>query len=585
MAELNRMLTFNDETPSREPPEHRSAELTRPMRLSRSAIVSAIAVTGAMFGMLGLGIGRDSLGMTRKFAPGRVELENANTNLSGVAAQGRQIAITPDGSAVIFLLETEDGGNALAFQQLDSKTPVIIRESETLMSPEINGRHIIGMRPADENSGPVRLRMPMRGGTPSPASEQADPQRTTLEEAGLRVQQMLDGRALVVSARPGAEAGRAAIRDLETGRETQVVDGDVVEIRHGAGHVVFVRPDGSLWAAPFDMKRNRITAAPVKIGSNVSLTGTGFAQLAVSENGNVAYIAEGLRSLALVTREGRLRNATEDRRIYSNPRFSPDGRRIAVDFHDDNGRDVWTLGLDSGRLSRATFDGDAHDAAWTPDGQFITYTSFRLGSLGIYRSQPGVRKSPDSLFTAQKLVHSGEWLRDGSALVTTVADLAPRSRFDIALLSNGGRGPLVPVVADRFETRFPAVSPDGKWLAYVSNQLGGDQVFVRRLSGGDSTLQVSTRGGTEPLWSPDGKELFYRDIRSQYLIAQSIRADSGLALTGRRALFPIGDMVAGFTHANYDVSPDGRTFVMVRRAPSSGITVLQNLPAILGSSR
>lgn len=578
------MLTIDDEPPLR---EHRSAELTRPLRLSRIAIVSGIAVTGGMFAMLGLGIGPSSIGLSPNAPPARVALRNGDIWLSGAAALARQIAITPDGSAVVYLLETEDGESAFAYQQLDSEGPVIIRESESLTSPEIsaNGRQIIGMRPADENSGRVGVRMPMRGGTPSPYTKNVDPRQTALEAEGLRVQQMMDQKALVVSARPGAESGRAAMRDLETGKETPILSEGVVEMRYAAGHIVYVRPDGSLWSAPFDDKRNRITAAPVKVGSNVLLTGSGTAQLAVSANGNVAYIEEGLRSLAIVSRAGRLRNATPELRLYGNPRFSADGRRIAIDFYEGDGRDVWTVALADARLTRATFGGDGHDAAWTPDGQFLTYTSFRLGALGIYRSQPGSRNTPDSVFTDTRLVNSGEWLKDGSGIVTTAADLSPRSRLDIALVSNKGRGPLVPIVANRFETRFPSVSRDGRWLAYVSNESGSDEVYVRRLNAGDSSLRVSSRGGTEPVWSPDGKELFFRDAWSQYLIAASVRADSVLVLTGRRALFPIADMVAGFTRANYDISPDGQSFVMVRRRASNGIRLLQNLPAILRDSR
>ncbi len=578
------MLTIDHEPP---PLEHRSAELTRPLRLSRLAIVSAVAVTAGMFAMLGLGIGPSSLGVSRDAPPARVELSNADVRVSGAAGHGRQIAIMPDGSAVVYLLKTDEGENAFAYQQLDSEEPVIIRESESLMSPEItgNGRQIIGMGPADETSGPVRFRLPTRGGTPSPVGNDADPRQTALEAEGLRVQQMMERKALVVRARPGAESGRAAMRDLETGKETPILSEDVVEMRYAAGYVVFVRADGSLWAAPFDEKRNRITAAPVKAASNVSLTGSGIAQLAVSPNGNVAYVEEGLRSLAIVSRAGRLRNATPELRLYSNPRFSADGRRVAVDFYEGDGRDVWTVALDSGRLTRATFGGDGHDAAWTPDGQHITYTSFRLGALGIYRSQPGSRTAPDSVFTDQRLVNSGEWLKDGSGIVATAADLEQGSRLDLAIVSNKGRGPLVPIVANEFETRFPAISRDGRWLAYVSDESGTDEVYVRRLIHSASSLRVSSRGGTEPVWSPDGKELFYRDAWSQYLIAASLRVDSIPVLIERRALFPMADMVAGFTRANYDISPDGQTFVLVRRSVSSGITVLQNLPAMLRDSR
>jgi eukaryotic-like serine/threonine-protein kinase len=490
------MLTVDDDIP---PHEHRSAELTRPFRLSRLAIVTGAFVTAGMFAMLGLGITRDS-----------------------------------DAS----ILQRE----------IDARTSNI---------PD-NQRLIGGMSKSV---------------------------RSNLEEEGLRAQQMLYRSAIVIRPKPGAQAGRASIRDLRTGKETPIHAGEVVEIRQTAGHIVFVRPDGTLWAAPFDRSINEITAAPVKIADSVSLTGAGGAPLAVTASGSVAYVAEGQPSLALVSREGKLRNVSTERHIYSNPRFSPDGKRISVDFYDEQGRDVWTIATNGGRLTRATFLGDAHDASWTPDSQFISYTSFRLGALGVYRSRPGDRESPDSLFTAQPLAWSGEWLKDGRGLITVAADLATRSRLDIALIGNGGRGPLIPVLTSPFQTRFPAVSPNGLWVAYVSNESSVDEVYVRRMNGSGPAVRLTRGGGIEPVWRPDGKEIFYRDTRSQFLIGAAVRVDSTLGVIDRRPLFPVADMIAGFTHANYDISPDGMTFVMIRRSAESETRVLENLPEIVEGAR
>lgn len=484
---------------SHPPHEHRSAELTRPFRVTRIAIITGAIVTAGMFAMLGLGITRDS-------------------------------------------------DSSILQREIDARTSNV---------------------PDDDR---------MIGGLNQSV-------RSDLESEGLRAQQMLFRSAIVIRPKPGAQAGRASIRDLRTGKETPIYAGEVVELRHTAGHIVFVRPDGTLWAAPFDRSINEITAAPVKIADSVSLTGAGSAPLAVTRSGSVAYVAEGHPSLALVSREGKLRNVSTERHIYSNPRFSPDGKRISVDFYDEQGRDVWTIAASGGRLTRATFLGDAHDASWTPDSQFITYTSFRLGALGVYRSRPGERQSPDSLFTAQPLAWSGAWLKDGTGIVTVAADLATRSRLDIGLIANGGRGPLIPVLTSPFQTRFPAVSPNGTWLAYVSNESSVDEVYVRRLNGSGPAVRLSRGGGSEPVWSPDGKEIFYRDTRSQFLIAASVKADSTLVVIEKRPLFPIPDMIAGFTHANYDISPDGMTFVMIRRSAGFGTRILENLPEIVDSAR
>ncbi len=542
-----------------------------------------------MFAMLGLGIGRERLGMTKPMPPARLEVRSGNIGGSGMSALGRQVTLTPDGTAMIYVMETESGENVLAYQLIGSDMPVLIQGSQSIVSPEIssNGRYVTGVT-EDGRGSSRRVRLPVKGGAPSPVLSEPDERLMKLAADGLRGPQLIDRdrSALGVRAEPGREAGRVFVRNLKTGKELEAVAGDVVEARAAAGYIFFVRPDGSLWAAPFDAKSGRMTAPPVQIGSGIAMSGSGVAQFSVSRNGSVAYLPDSPSSLVIVSRDGKLKNATSLRRAYSNPRFSPDGRRISTDFTDEAGRDVWTVSVDSGTLTRATYQRDAHDATWTPDGKFISFTSYKLGALGIYRLRPGdLTMRPDSVFTAQPLVYSGEWLKDGSGIVSIAADLEPGSKLDIGLIGNRGSGPLKPLLVDRFDTRFPAVSRNGKWLAYVSNSSGRDEVYVRSWDAKGRTIPISRRGGTEPVWSPDGKELYYRDGARQFLVAAGIRFDSAATLITKRGLFPIGDMIQGFTHANYDISPDGRTFVMVRRSSPGGITVLQNVPEMLKAQK
>ncbi|MDQ3082855.1 MAG: hypothetical protein M3R07_11665, partial [Gemmatimonadota bacterium] len=304
---------------------------------------------------------------------------------------------------------------------------------------------------------------------------------------------------------------------------------------------------------------------------------------AVARNGNVAYVAEEPRWLVLVDRNGSLRNATTERASYRSPRFSPDGRSVSVDFTGTDGRDIWILSRESKTLTRATFTRDAHDAEWTPDGSRITFTSFSTGSLGVFSAIPGSASTPDSLIASPKLVYTGRWLRDGSGLLTVAENLEAGSGLDIAFVASDGRGPLEPVIVDGTRAQQASVSPDGRWLAYVSNRTGIDQVYVRpwRRDGGD--VAVSRSGGTEPVWGPDGGELFYRGSNGRYpiLIAATVSTRQDFTIADRAALFPIGDIAAATPQPNYDVSPDGRTFVMVRLAQASRITVLQNLPGLM----
>jgi serine/threonine-protein kinase len=414
-----------------------------------------------------------------------------------------------------------------------------------------------------------------------------------------RVQQILpDGRtALTVRARVGNATGAVLLVDLQDGSETALLDTPVIEARITRGYLVVVTPGGNLQAVPLDRNGRRVVGSPVTVATNVAITGTAVAQFAVAPNGNVAYIPEEPYSLVFLDRAGSSRVATPERRNFHHPMFSPDGRRLSLDFNSIEGRNVWILGLEEGTLTRASFDRDGHDATWTPDGRFITYITPVTGhdglTLVLLRKRPGSAEPPDTLLASRLLSYTGLWLRDGSALVTTATSLRgdPRgsdsasagSRSDVAIVRNAGRGPIEPLVASPFSEWYVGASPDGRWISFVSDQSGRDEVYVRDLAGEHDQVLVSLEGGTEPVWSHDGRELYYRETSQgdPYLVAAGIRTSPTLAVTVRKRLFPVGDIVATNPHANYDLSPDGKTFVMVRRSPAARIMVIQNLPAMV----
>ncbi len=543
---------------------HRADELTRPIRLEPWVIATGLILTIAMFAMLAYSIGRDPSGTDA--SPSRFALSVPAVGGGNPASLARQIAITPDGSTIFFITSTENGTSALASQRIGEEAPRLLGAAMAVLGSDLVGR----------DGGPVRnnsLLSRLRGDNrTAPADADLD---------GARFQQMLgDDHALVVRPRSGT-AGPGAVRNLATGTERVIVRENVVEMRAAVDHLVYVRGDGTLWAAPFDDEEMNVTGQATQIGRGVTLTGSGIAQFAVARNGNVAYVPEEPRWLVLVDRRGRLRNAVSERGNYRSPRFSPDGRTISVDLTGADGRDIYTVSIDGRSLERATFVRDAHDATWTPDER-LTYSSFATGSLGIFRTSPGERMA-DSLFASPSLQYTGTWLHDGSGLVTTATNLERGSDLDVAFVANEGNGPILPVVVDRSRTHSPAVSPDGRWLAYVSNRTGRDEVYVRPWRRKGEDVRVSRQGATEPLWSPDGKELFYRGTNGVFpvLVAAGVDTTSGFSLGPRRSLFPIGDIAASSPQANYDISPDGQTFVMVRLAPSGTITVLQNLPGLV----
>jgi serine/threonine-protein kinase len=375
--------------------------------------------------------------------------------------------------------------------------------------------------------------------------------------------------------------GQLYVMDLESGRLTPLLEFPVIEARYAAGFLVYVRADGSMSAIPFDDDAHKPTGSPVQIGENVSLTGSGVAQFAVAANGTIVYVPAQPRQVMLVDRAGVATPLTAERRNFHMPRFSPDGRTIALDFPSLDGRDVWTLDRASGALSRVTSDRDAHDPVWSRDGRDLFYTSFhRDGAFGVYRTRLGSGVIT-KIAVDPRLAFTGVPLPDGRTLIAQAVDMLPGSRDDIVRIDSAGR--VTPLLAGAYDEGYSEVSPIGRWLAYASTLSGRYEVYVRALEGDADQVQVSTTGGTEPVWSRDGRELFYRgqgDGHVQF-VAAAIDRGPPMRVTSRRALFNLDEYDAAQLHANYDVSPDGKSFLMIHRAPTGRLTVLQNLPELV----
>ena len=555
----------------------------------------------------------------RAAPPSRLAIVVPGLGGSGGTALARQIALTRDGAAVLFLAALPDGSDHLMRQSFDAAqatrvpgvppdpaSPTVSLDGRWLVLASY-GQPLVHRYPIEGGSGealPIEERLDavsfldwdqdgaiwystttgLRRLTPGADSSTVPFGASSI---GLQMQQVLpDGRHALMVRRPvGTVSGPVLVFDLRTGEETPLLSTPVVEARYTAGHLVYALPDGTLQAAPFDPDKRRLAAgAVVTIATGVLVSGNGVAQLAVARNGILTYIPEEPRELVLVDRTGVTRPALDELHLYHAPVFSPDGSRLAVDYAGPDGRDVWVLTLEQGTLSRATFERDGHDAVWTPDGRFVTYSSARSGTLGVYRTRPGSAEPAESLLASPALLYTGRWLRDGSALVTVAVDLRPGSGNDIALVRNRGRGPIEPLAASRFTEVYPALSPDERWLAFVSNQSGRPEVYVRPLGTEGEQVQVSIAGGSEPLWGPDGRELFYRspgEREPPQLMAATVRTTPQFAVTSRRALFSVTDIDGSNPHTGYDVSPDGRTFAMVRRSPATRIMVIQNLPELV----
>jgi serine/threonine-protein kinase len=530
---------------------------------------------------------------------------------AGTPGNGRLVDISPDGERVVFTtfsLFPRAMGNLL---QLDHEQPTPLQglQGGIDLHFSADGRYVyfgdVGhsqLQRASVDGGPA---VPVRGAPSAPfiadapdgsmwisntsfeifrvAPDGTVEKRLSSAQPKLTVaimQIFRDGKTALVKDYNGAD-GQLGLLDLESGKLTPLFDFPVVEARYAVGLLVFVRNDGSLHAIPFDGEAHRPTGRPVQIGDNVSLTGSGIAQFALASNGTLVYTPAQPREVMLVDRSGKETPVTTERRNFHMPRFSPDGGTIALDFPSTDGRDVWTLDRATGALSRVTADRDAHDPVWSRDGRELFYTSIRRGgTFGVYRTRPGsgvvTRVIMDS-----RLSFTGVPLPDGHALITQALDLTPGSQGDIVRFDSTGR--LITVVAESADEGYPDVSPDGRWLAYVSTLSGVPEVYVRSLVGDVEQVQISTTGGNEPMWSHDGTELFYRAEIDGHarLIAATIERAASLRVKTRTPLFTMDEYDSAQPHANYDVSPDGKSFVVIHRAPSGRLIVIQNLPELV----
>jgi Tol biopolymer transport system component len=522
------------------------------------------------------------------------------------------VDISSDGGTIAFLGNTPTGGGNIYIHRLDRLESVRLEGTEfgldLHLSPD--GKEIIyggftgellrlsvaGGRPrsipggvatsflgwapdgviwySNFNSGAM-YRLPP-GGEPGLAFS---PESTGVGQVVLQ-QVLPGGRKALVSAFAATNQSPLLLLDLKSGERTPLPVGLAVEARYAQGLLILARGDGTLQALPFDPATGKTGGSGVQIGEDVSLTGTGVAQFAVAENGTVVYVPQQPRELVLIDRGGRAERVTEARRNYHSPRFSPDGRRIAVDFNTTEGRDTWILDRGQGTMTRATFERDGHDPVWLPGGRDLAFASSRGSGLGVFRTRPGAT-SRDSLIASERITYTGSWFPDGRRFLTVANEMQPGSGSDLVLVDSANV--IHPYVVTPFNEGWPAVSPDGTWFAFASDLSGRLEVYIQPIAGDGGRIQVSLEGGSEPVWSSTGAELLYRSSRGGQveLVAAEIALVPEPHVASRRVLFPVDEYDAATPHANYDITADGRTFVMVRRSPATHLVVIQGLKELV----
>jgi len=338
-----------------------------------------------------------------------------------------------------------------------------------------------------------------------------------------------------------------------------------------SGHVMLANSDGTIIAVPFDARRVAIAGAAVPVAEAVPVGGGGVAKMGVSRSGSFAYAggSAGARSIVLVDRRGVAQPLTTELREYASPRVSPDGLRVAADVSERNGSKLWIWDIAQKTLTPLAFDNVAIRPVWTPDGRRLAYTRNDLGD--IFQVAADGSAPPESLLVIPGRQLADAWTPDGRTLFYHENNAAT-TRNDIMYLSLDSaraRHAFLQTLADEFG---PAVSPDGRWVAYTSDESSRAEVYVRSFPEPGGKVQVSLDGGAEARWSKDGRELFYRN--GDRMLAAAVQTRPTFSVVRRTELFR-GLFGANQYHAQYDVMPDARHFVMTQGpAASSDLIVV-----------
>ena len=394
----------------------------------------------------------------------------------------------------------------------------------------------------------------------------------------VRLEGLPRGRGVLITSCAAAPCSRGALSMLDLRRDTLVrlVDGVSAGWYLPTGHVLYGRPDGTLFAQRLDIDLGALTGPALPVLSGLA-TNQGVPNVALSPSGTLLYALRADASssaltsrLVWVERDGTASILDTALSLPGNEQgahglsLSPDGRRLAFVQNTDQGPQVFVKPMPDGPITRVTFEGWSARPGWSPDGRDLVYIRYRGDDPSV-----AVRHRADGAGTGTVVAEESRPVQevllspDGTWLLYRTNTNTPGGG-DILGRRLTGDTTVIPLIATPAAESTPAISPDGRWLAYTSDEDGQREVFVRPwpdVNGGK--WQVSRDGGTEPQWSPDGSELFYRSGR-QDLVAAQVSGSGAFRVGATRTLFSVAEFLGDGFHAAYAVSPDGRRFLFGR---------------------
>jgi serine/threonine-protein kinase len=393
-----------------------------------------------------------------------------------------------------------------------------------------------------------------------------------------------DGRGLLYNVRSTQSLEtRVAVHPAGAGEERILLDFCARPVFVPGGYLLCAS-NGRLMAAAFDPVRLQLGGPAVAMLEDVTtVPSVQVAMFSLSSTGTLAYVRGPVggvqRTLLWVDRAGEARPMFEGRRLYHSPRFSPDGRRVAVMIAGDE-RDIWILDLERTALTRLTFEGDSDRSVWAADGARIFYRARREGKSGIWWRPVDSGGAAELLLEADRELIPESASPDGRFLAFNQE--GPDTGTDLWILPLTGERKPFPFVSTSYAEELASFSPDGRWIAYTSDESGRQEIYVQPFPGPGAKVQVSTDGGLFPAWTSGGREIVYR--QGIKMMAASVTGSLPLGVSKPRSLFEYGYMFVGGSNFAYDVTSDGRRFVMLKsdiESPPTRIDVILNWTEVL----
>ncbi len=370
----------------------------------------------------------------------------------------------------------------------------------------------------------------------------------------------------------GCSSSDLAVLDIATQDITVLVPGATRGWYLRTGHLLYATDNGALYAVAFDPGRREVTGSPVPVLDQVQAGNAFGARFAISPAGAMAYLPGTTitgSQLVEVDRSGRETPVIPELGRRAHPRWSPNGDRIAMTIAGADGDQIWIYDVTSRTLTQLTSVGTNARSTWSPDGQRLAFLSNLADSAGIYWMPADGSGTAEPLSPSEQTGGTTFWTRDGAWIVFDGQLTDGKSDEDVFAIGTGADRSRQVAAASNAEDETGAVSPDGKWLAYGSDEGGQWQVYVRPFLQPGGRWLVSTGGAGTPLWASN-TELVYADYATRSMMLATLELGATVRVVNRSALFSLEPYEYSENSPAFDVSWDGRRFLLLKQPRGNG---------------